>query len=76
MPRILVNLKLTEGERALLRRRAQKMDLTEADYLRAAMCMEAFTAGDLGAVKILGEGLRRKLSDVFARGILDAPVKA
>lgn len=71
-----VNVKLTEEERVLLKRRAAKMGMGETDYVRVCMMMEAVTAGDLGAMKMVGEGLRRKFAGVFSSRILDAPVKA
>jgi hypothetical protein len=76
MPRELVTMRLTEQERSLLDKRARKANLTVADYLRMTMVLEAVTAGDLDAVKILGEAVRAKLCQVFSSGILNAPVKA
>jgi hypothetical protein len=59
----MVNMKLTEDERALLAKRAKKEGLTEADYLRMCMVLESIMAGDLAAVKIAGANLRKKLAE-------------
>jgi len=75
MPREVVNMKLTENEKALLIKRSHKAHLTVADYLRMAMVLEAVTGGDLDAVKILGENVRAKLVRIFSE-LQDAPVKA
>jgi len=66
MPRIMVTMKLTEEERALLRERSDKQDMTEADYLRMCMMMEAITAGNFKALKIFGDKVRGKLAAVGA----------
>lgn len=66
MPRIMVTLKLTEEERALLRKRSSAEGTTEADYLRMCMLTESFFAGDQDALKImrghLGALVRQKLN--------------
>jgi len=77
MPRIMVNFKLTDSERALLRKRTEKNHMTEADYFRMAMVFEAISAGDLTAWKMLGEDLRRKIAEGVSKAVReDAPVKA
>jgi hypothetical protein len=60
MPVIGFNIKFSEAERALLAKRAKKEEMTEADYLRLCMLMDAMMAGDPAAVKIFGGKLREK----------------
>jgi hypothetical protein len=73
----MVTFKLTDAERALLRKRTQKHEMSEADYFRMAMVFEAISAGDLTAWKMLGTDLRRKIAEGVSRAMLtDAPVKA
>jgi hypothetical protein len=71
---IQVNVKLSEDERAVLARRAKKEGVTESDYLRTCMMMDALLAGDIGAFKITGERLRvklkQRLQEWSAAGIL------
>ena len=76
MARVMMTLKLSDAERALLHKRAGKNDLTVADYLRMVMVLEAVTAGDLDAVKILAEDVRGRLTRVFSGGMKRAPVTA
>ena len=76
MPILQLAIKFTEPERALLKKRAKKHGLTEADYLRMAMSFEAFTAGDPDAISILGKKLRQKLWPAFVAELANAPVKA
>ncbi len=77
MPRIMITVKLTDAERALLRKRADKHGIPEADYLRMAMVIEATTAGDFDAWKILAEGLRTKAAEQVARVVMSKkPVAA
>ena len=75
MPRVMVTLKLTEQERALLRKRSGKHDLSEADYLRMAMVFESTMAGDASGWSVLGEALRQKAAQVFSEFALNAPAR-
>jgi hypothetical protein len=63
MPRIMVTMKLTEDERVLLARRAEKEGLTEADYLRMCMLMDSLMSGDFAAAKIFGQKVKTKLAE-------------
>ena len=76
MPRIMITMKLTEDERALLKKRAEKLDLTEADYLRMTMVLESILSGDLLAVKVLGQEARVKLAGVMSSKVKVASVLA
>jgi hypothetical protein len=60
MPVEVLAIKFTEEERALLRRRAKKEKLSEADYLRVCMIMDSMISGDRGALKIMAGRLREK----------------
>jgi hypothetical protein len=64
----MVAMKLTEDERALLRRRAEKEHLTEADYLRVCMLMDSLMSGDYVAAKIFGDKVRAKLLEKVGLG--------
>ena len=66
MPRVMVSLRLSEAEQALLARRAKKRGQSEADYLRVCMVMDSIIDGDLGAVKILSDSSRMKLAECFS----------
>jgi uncharacterized protein (DUF1778 family) len=78
MPRVMVNMKLTEDERKLLAKAAKANDLTEADYLRVCMIMDRLMEADPLAMKITAGRLRekvgRRVADVLR--IMDEPVKA
>jgi hypothetical protein len=77
MPRVMVNMRLSDEERALLKKRAEKHNMGEADYLRMAMVMEALTAGDQKAWLILGDRLRSKAAESLSPLLFrNAPVKA
>jgi hypothetical protein len=56
-------IKFTQAERALLRKRSKKEGVTEADHLRMCMVADAVMCGDLDAVRILGDAMKRKLVD-------------
>lgn len=75
MPRIMFNMKLTEKERKLLAKRAKANGVTESDYLRMAMGIEAVTAGDPLAFEILGANLRAMIGQRFgfSGGLVLAP---
>lgn len=60
MPMVRFQIKFSEAERDLLRKRAKKENLTEADVLRISMVMDAMMCGDADAWRILGENLRAK----------------
>lgn len=62
MPRIMITLKLTEDERALLAKAAKANDMTEADYLRVCMIMDRVMDGDPLAIKITAGNLREKVA--------------
>jgi hypothetical protein len=64
----MVNMRLTDAERALLKRRAESENLTEADYLRVCMLMDSLMSGDYGAAKIFGEKVRSKLFEKVGLG--------
>ena len=66
MPILALQIKFTEAERALLRKRAKKENVSEADHLRMCMVADAVMCGDLDAVRILGDAMKRKLADRFA----------
>jgi len=53
-------IKFTEEERALLRKRARIEKMSEADYLRVCMIVDAMLAGDRDAIKITAGRLREK----------------
>ncbi len=60
MPVEVFGIKFTEEERALLRKRAKIEKLSEADYLRVCMIVDAVMAGDRDAIKITAGRLREK----------------
>ena len=60
---VQVNLRLTEDEKELLTRRAKKEDVSEIDHMRTCLVMDALVAGDLAAMKIVGQRLREKLKE-------------
>jgi hypothetical protein len=80
MPRIMVNMKLTEEERALLAKRAVVLQMTEADYLRVCMLVDSVLDGDRDAVRIVGGNLRekvgRRVANLLGFEFKNAPVKA
>lgn len=80
MPICQLAIKFTEDERALLRKRAAKEKMTEADYLRVCMIMDSVMDGDPLAFKITGRNLRekvgRRVADLLGFQVSDAPVKA
>lgn len=51
-------IRLSKTEREVLRRRARKAGMTEADHLRACMMLEAIFSGDAEALKELGGKFR------------------
>lgn len=80
MPRIMVAMKLTEEERALLAKLSERNDMTEADYLRVCMLIDGVMSGDRDALKLAGGALREKVARRFSHLLgfssTDAPVKA
>lgn len=56
-------IRFSAAERALLKKRAAKEKMTEADHLRACMVMDAVTAADVDALKIAGTYLAELLSE-------------
>lgn len=60
--REVFTIKFTEGERALLAKRAKKAGVTEADHLRACMVMDAVISGDPEALKLVGKTLAEVLA--------------
>ena len=80
MPRVMIGMKLTEGERALLAKLSQRNRMTEADYLRVCMLIDGVMSGDRDALKLAGGALRdkvaRRFSELLGFSSGDAPVKA
>jgi len=54
-------IKFTERERGITRRMAQRDKCSEAEYIRSAIVVDAVVCGDLKAMQLVGERLRRKL---------------
>jgi hypothetical protein len=61
MPRIMVNMRLTEDERDLLAKAAKANDVSESDYLRICMLMDRVMDADPLALKICAGKLREKV---------------
>ena len=80
MPRVMVNFKFTDDERALLTKGAKANDLSEADYLRVCMVMDRVMSGDALAIKIAGGALSRvvgqRVAAILGLDFKNAPVKA
>ena len=62
MPRIMVTMKLTDEERALLSKLSDNNRMTEADYLRVCMLVDGVMSGDRDALRIAGGQLREKVA--------------
>lgn len=79
MPILTLQIKFTEDERALLRKRAKVLNLPEADVLRVSMICDAIVDGDRDAWKIgagrLKAAVTARLSELV-KGTEVAPVKA
>jgi hypothetical protein len=54
-------IRLSDAERALLKKGARALAMNEADYLRVCMVLERLSVGDLDAMKILGGRLREEI---------------
>jgi hypothetical protein len=80
MPRIMVAMKLTEAEKALLEKRVQVSKMTMSDYLRVCMLVDSVMDGDKDAIKLMAGNLRAKVTQrlVSLLGFdeKDVPVKA
>lgn len=80
MPICQLAIKFTEDERALLRKRAAKQKMSEADYLRVCMIFDSVMDGDSLALKITAGRMRekvgRRLAQVLGFEVTDVPVKA
>jgi hypothetical protein len=80
MPRIMVAMKLTEAEKALLDKRVEASGMTLSDYLRVCMLVDGVMDGDKDALKLVAGNLRekvgRRLSSILGFEGQDAPVKA
>lgn len=61
MPTIRFDIKFTERERALLRKRATSHRMTEADYLRVCMIADGFMSGDPDAIAATRDKLKDKV---------------
>ena len=63
MPVVQFNIKFSDAERELLRKRARAEKMGEADYLRLCMIMDSVMSGDVDALKIVGGKLREKAAE-------------
>lgn len=61
MEREVFQIRFTKAEREVLRRRAKKEGVTEADHLRMCMMMDAIVCGDIQAMGELGDRIREKV---------------
>ena len=61
--RYQINVKVTEEEKRILARRAATEHVTEPDHLRNCLILDAFVAGDVGAIKLVGARLRARVRE-------------
>ena len=58
-----INVRMDEEEKRILARRATSEHVTEAEHIRNCVILDAFVAGDLGAIKLVGARLRAKAKE-------------
>lgn len=61
MPFVQVNVRFSPDEKKVLERRAVAEGLSESEYLRNLVVVDAFMCGDLGAAKIVGRKVKEKV---------------
>jgi len=62
MPIETLQIKFTDAERALLRKRSKALNMPEADVLRVCMICDAVLDGDRDAMRITTGRLREKVA--------------
>lgn len=71
---VQMQMRLSIAEKELFDRRSTKEGVSVAEYLRTCAVLDSVLAGDIGAMKILGERLRAKLVERIrewqAQGVL------
>lgn len=58
---VQVNLRMSPEEKKLLERRAAIEKVSEAEYLRNLVIVDAFICGDMAAAKLVGRKLKEKV---------------
>jgi hypothetical protein len=69
-------LNFTERERGIVRRMAARDKVSETEYIRSAIVVDAVVCGDLKAMTLVGEKLRAKLIERLGLRGGGEPVKA
>ncbi len=67
MGKNVIPVTLDDDVLEILRRRAKKMKATIQEQIRIAIMFEAVTAGDMPAMKLTGQKLRREFTMVLER---------
>ena len=67
MKTLMMQFRVTEEEKALIAKCAEKADLTVSQYIRSCMLMEMMMDGELEAVKIIGRALGEKAREALRK---------
>ncbi len=67
MKKNVIPVTLNDAELEILRRRAKKANSTMQEQIRMAIMFEAVTAGDVPAIKLLGQKMRAEFVKVLDR---------
>lgn len=69
MKQIIVNLRVNEGERAMIEKAAKQDDMSVSDYIRSAIYFERLMAGDLNALRLLSGRAKEKILGRISKGV-------
>ena len=65
----MMQFRVTDEEKALIEKCAQKADMTVTEYIRASMLMEMIIDGEPQALKIVGRVMGEKALEVLSRRV-------
>ncbi len=69
----MMQFRVTEEEKALIEKCANKSRMTVSEYIRASMLMEMVVDGELQALKIIGRTIGMKAMDALSRRLKATP---
>jgi len=72
----MMQFRVTNEEKALIEKCAEKARMTVSEYIRACMLMEMVVDGEMKALKIIGRTIGMKAMDALSRRLKAKPVLA
>ena len=74
MKTLMMQFRVTDEEKDLIEKCAEKARMTVSEYIRACMLMEMVVDGEMKALKVIGRTIGIKAMDAMSRRLKAKPV--